>query len=217
MNNEKKLIVFDLDGTLIDTIYDVSDSVNFALKQCGFKEKTVDEYREYTGNGLNYLISKAIGIENYSDFVFERILNTYKKEYRERCIKKSKLYFNINEILDVLLEKGYLLAVISNKYDFETKKIIRHFFGEIFTYISGSKDNVKKKPFKDAMDNMLQELEIDIKNVVYIGDSHFDAEFANNCGCDYFLVTYGEEDEETLKKYSPIAFVNYPDELLKFL
>ena len=107
--------------------------------------------------------------------------------------------------------------MISNKYDYETKKIINYFFGSMFIYITGSKDNINKKPHTAAMDIMLKELKLDINNVIYIGDSHFDAEFANNCGCDYFLVTYGEENIKTLRRFNPIAFINYPRELLNFL
>lgn len=217
MENNKKMLIFDLDGTLVDTIYDVSESVNKSLTSCGLKEKTIEEYRSYAGNGLNYLISHAIGINNYSDSVFETVLNNYRKTYSENCFKNSKVYFNIKEILIKLLDKGYLLAVISNKYDYETKKIIHHFFEGMFIYITGSKDSVNKKPQTDAMDIMLKELNLEVENVIYIGDSHIDAEFANNCGCDYILVTYGEEHIETLKKFKPLAFINYPEELLKYL
>ena len=91
------MIIFDLDGTLVDTIYDVSESVNSSLKLCGLQEKTIEEYRSYAGNGLNYLISEAIGSDNYSESVFENVLNNYKKIYSENCLKNSKLYFNIKE------------------------------------------------------------------------------------------------------------------------
>ena len=212
-----KTLVFDLDGTLVNTIKDIGNSMNMALRFYGLVEHELDEYINFVGKGVIHLTSCAIGFDNLNDDILYKVLNKYNEIYTENCTYYSKPYENMEQVLDSFLEKGYKLAVISNKPDKETKKVIRNYFGNRFSYIAGAKQEVARKPNKESMDILLKELSMSIEDVIYIGDSHFDAEFAINSGCPYFLFDYGYEKKEILYTYKPIAFLSKPDDLLKYL
>lgn len=212
-----KTLVFDLDGTLVNTIYDIGNSMNMALKFYNLKEHDLSIYPSFVGKGIIHLTSCAIGNENLNDEILYKVLNKYNEIYRQNCTNISKPYENMYKVLDVLKERGYQLAVISNKPDFETKKVIDYFFKDRFIYVAGAKENVKRKPDKEAMSNLLETLHLNIEDVYYIGDSHFDAEFAINSGCKFFLFEYGYENQEILHTYNPVAFLNNPLDLLKYM
>lgn len=211
----KKLIVFDLDGTLVNTIFDIASSMNQALRENGFNEHSTEKYIEFIGEGVIKLTKKAIGCE-VSDEVFSKVLNRYNEIYHNNLTNLSVPYDGMNEVLDELLLKGYKLAVISNKPDADTQEIVNHFYPNKFTYITGAKDNVLRKPSSMAMEILLEKMNLDIKEVSYVGDSRYDYLFANNCGCDCYLFTYGYEKKDMLFNYKPKAFLYKSTDLLEY-
>ena len=211
----KKAIVFDLDGTLVNTIYDIGSSMNKALLEHGFKENALDDYYNFIGEGVIVLTRKAIGVET-TDEILQSVLNRYNEIYHENSMVLSKPYPNMLEVLDQLLAKGYLLAVISNKPDVDTQKIVKHYFGNRFSYIAGWKKEVERKPSPMAMEIFLKESNLTIEEISYVGDSRYDAMFSINSGCDYYLFEYGYDKKDVIASFTPNAFLKEAKDLLKY-
>ena len=152
-----KAIVFDLDGTLVNTITDIAYSMNESLKEHGYATHSAESYLTFIGEGVVVLTKKAIGQE-VSEDVLKSVLNRYNEIYKNHCMVLSDIYPNMLEVLDVLRAKGYTLGVISNKPDFDTQRIVKHYFGDRFNYVAGSKEGVARKPHPEAMQNMMEKL-----------------------------------------------------------
>ena len=211
----KKVIVFDLDGTLVNTIYDIGSSMNKALVEHGFKEHALDEYYNFIGEGVIVLTRKAIVVET-TDEIMQSVLNRYNQIYHENSMVLSKPYPNMIEVLDQLLSKGYKLAVISNKPDVDTQSIVKHYFGDRFFYIAGWKKEVERKPSPMSMEIFLKENNLTVDEIAYVGDSRYDAKFSINIGCDYYLFEYGYDKKEVISTFTPNAFLKEAKDLLKY-
>lgn len=211
----KKLIVFDLDGTLVNTIFDIANSMNKSLEEHGFNTHPTSEYINFIGEGVYVLGKKAVDKE-VSDEILNSVIERYKEIYKANLTTLSKPYSRMNEVLDELLKKGFKLGVISNKPHEDTLEVVNYFYPNKFEYIVGAKNDVLRKPSTMPMDILLKELNLDISEIAYVGDSQFDAMFSQNCGCDYYLFTYGYSKKEALEAYRPIAFLNESTDLLKY-
>lgn len=211
-----KMIVFDLDGTLVDTVYDIGNSMNMALEFFGLPTHKLDMYYKFIGKGVVNLTRCAINNNEVSDEFLYQVLDKYNEIYPENCTNLSSPYNNITYVLDELISKGYTLGVISNKPDKDTKYVINHYFPNRFTYVAGAKPDVERKPSKEAMEILMKHLNVEISDITYVGDSRFDAEFAINSGCRYFLFEYGYETKENLHSYQPVAFLQNALDLLTY-
>ena len=211
-----RTLVFDLDGTLVNTIYDIAESMNKSLAEHGFNTHPHEQYYNFIGEGVIVLVKKAIGNMDVSDEIMMSVLNRYNEIYSKNSTILSRPYDNMLMVLDTLISKGYRLAVISNKPDPDTKRVVKHYFGDRFTYVCGWKKEVKRKPDAEGMQILLNELDEEISNVTYIGDSRYDAQFAINSGCEYYLFEYGYEKEDILHSYNPKAFLVEATDLLKY-
>ena len=209
----KKVLVFDLDGTLVNTIYDIANSMNKALIEHHLPTHETKKYIDFIGEGVLVLGKKAVG--NREDLL-DSVISRYKEIYKANLTNLSKPYLNMNDVLDKLITKGYKLAVISNKPHEDTLEVVNYYYPGNFTYIVGAKPDVIRKPDPMAMNILLKELKVEISDVAYIGDSRYDATFSENCGCDYYLFTYGYDKEEIIKQYKPIAFLKEATDLLKY-
>ena len=209
----KKVLVFDLDGTLVNTIYDIANSMNKALIEHHLPTHETKKYIDFIGEGVLVLGKKAVG--NREDLL-DSVISRYKEIYKANLTNLSKPYLNMNDVLDKLITKGYKLAVISNKPHEDTLEVVNYYYPGKFTYIVGAKPDVIRKPDPMAMNILLKELKVEISDVAYIGDSRYDATFSENCGCDYYLFTYGYDKEEIIKQYKPIAFLKEATDLLKY-
>ena len=208
-------IVFYLDCTLVETIYDIANSMNKALSEFGYNTHPLDKYREFIGEGVIVLTKRAIG-EEVSGETVQKVVDRYNEIYKDNCLNLSEPYPNMIDVLDELINKAYKLAVISNKPDPDTVKIVKHYFAERFTYIAGSKKSVARKPATEAMEILMKEFDLGINDITYVGDSRYDALFAENCGCEYFLFEYGYDKKEIIHKFNPKAFLSKPTDLLKY-
>ncbi len=184
-----KVICFDLDGTLIESINDIANSMNKVLVSNGIKPHETMEYKKFIGDGAELLVKRALG-ENYNEDTFIQMVEDYKRVYNENCLDQTFIYNNVIQTLTEL-KKKYKIAVISNKPYVDTVKVVNYYFGDLFDYVYGKKDNVEKKPHRESMDLLLDKFNISNKECLYVGDSHVDHKFALNSNVDYLLLEYG--------------------------
>lgn len=211
----KKVLVFDLDGTLVNTIFDIAYSMNEALVEHNLPIHETLKYIDFIGAGVLVLGQKSVG-DNVSQDIIDSVISRYKEIYKANLTNLSEPYPKMAEVLDELINRGYQLAVISNKPHEDTLEVVNHYFPNKFSHIAGAKSNVNRKPDSMAMNILLAEFGLEMKDIAYIGDSRFDAKFSENCGCDYYLFTYGYDKEEVLKTYNAKAFLHTPTDLLKY-
>ncbi len=191
-------VIFDLDGTLLDTLEDLTDSVNHAMEKFGFPVHTIEEIRTFVGNGAPKLLERSIpdGVANPD---YEAALTAFKAHYAEHCEDKTGPYAGVPEMLAGLKEQGYHLAVVSNKFDGAVKKLCKKYFGEFISVSIGESEEVKRKPAPDTVYRALRELGCDAFHAVYVGDSEVDIQTAKNASLPCISVTWGFRSEEKLR------------------
>ena len=214
---KKKLIIFDLDGTLINTLKDLNAATNFALAKFDYPLRTIEQTRKDIGNGVAMLIKRSVpgGGDNPN---YPEVLRIFKEYYKAHYFDYSLPYEGIEKTLIRLKETGYFLAVVSNKFDEGAKKLVNHFFPNIFDRIQGSVPELGYKPAPDLVNKVLNELNINREEALYIGDTEVDYQTAINSNMDYVLVSYGYRDLSFIKeniKNSPV--VSSPSELIDLL
>lgn len=188
-------ILFDLDGTLLDTLEDLTDAMNYAKCIFGYKKNSIEDTRRYIGNGITNFIKRSINFENEH---LEEIEKRFKEYYLKNCNNNTKPYDGIYEILDYLKKKGIRLGVVSNKAIYATEILINSHFPNYFDVIIGDGMGLPKKPKPDTINYACEKLNTSILNIIYIGDSDVDIETINNVGCKGIIVSYGFRDKEEL-------------------
>lgn len=206
--------IFDLDGTLLDTIQDLATSVNYALCQCRMPERTLDEVRRFVGNGVRLLMIRAVpdGEDNPR---FQEAFDIFRSHYLEHSLDTTAPYPGIMEMLQRLKANGKRLAVVSNKFDTATKELIRHFFGNLIEVAIGENEaaGVRKKPAPDTVNEALRQLGVGKEDAVYVGDSDVDIQTARNSGLPCISVLWGFRDREFLLENGATTFVQSPDNI----
>lgn len=212
--NKKNTVIFDLDGTLLDTLEDLKNSVNYALKQQGFPARTLDEVRKFVGNGIVRLMEQAVpdGRENCD---FEKAIADFKGHYGEHCNDLTRPYDGIMELIAVLKEKNIKMAIVSNKADFAVKELNEIYFKGWIPVAIGEKESegIRKKPAPDTVVEALKELGSTREESVYVGDSEVDLATAKNCGMDHILCEWGFREKELLQELGGEIFVRHPEEI----
>ena len=216
MGEELKLVIFDLDGTILDTLEDLADSVNYALSVHGYPTRTLEEIRRFVGNGLFNLVCLALEPET-DEAVAKKVLATQKAYYKEHCADKTKPYDGVLELLAELKEAGYKMAVVSNKADYAVQILCEQYFKGLFDLTIGEREHVRKKPAPDSVNMVLETLQTDRKNAVYIGDSEVDIKTAKNADMKAIFVNWGFRDEEVLREQGAEVIVGTMKELKNLL
>lgn len=209
-------VIFDLDGTLLNTLEDLKDSTNFALNKFGYPQRTLDEVRQFVGNGVRKLIERAIP-DGSSNPDCEECLKTFKEHYAKNMYNKTAPYQGIIDMLLQLKENGIKTAVVSNKFDLAVKELCKKYFGELIEIAIGESENVRKKPAPDSVLKAIKELNSNIKNCIYAGDSDVDVQTAQNTGIECIGVTWGFRDRSLLKKEGAQYIIDTPDEFIKII
>ncbi|MBQ3162859.1 MAG: HAD family hydrolase [Oscillospiraceae bacterium] len=211
-----QLAIFDLDGTILNTLDDLADSLNHVLAQHGFPQHTSDEVRMMVGNGILNLIKRALpnGTEQAT---VEAVYADFNAYYKLHSADKTKPYDGITEMLEQLKARGVKLAVVSNKADYAVQDLCVKYFGGIFDAVAGEKTGVPKKPAPDGVNNILAQLGIERKNSVYIGDSDVDLHTALNAEMDCIAVNWGFREEELLRENGAEVIVSSPNEIVKII
>lgn len=210
-----EFIVFDLDGTLLDTLDDLHVSVNVALEKYDLPKRSKEEVRSFVGNGIAMLIKRSIGEETP---YFERVLEAFKAHYATHCADKTKAYSGILELLKSLKAQGVKTAVVSNKADFAVKKLAREYFGGLLLEAVGEDEEhgIRKKPAPDSLFAVMEKMGATKEKTVYVGDSEVDIQTAANAGVDCISVTWGFKDKAFLLQNGGRIFIDTPDEILKY-
>lgn len=208
-------VIFDLDGTLLNTLTDLADSTNYALKTMGFPERTIDEVRRFVGNGVEKLIERAVPEKTDAETT-EKTLRIFKEYYSQNMTNKTGPYPGIPEVLAELKKKQIPVGIVSNKFDAAVKDLRNRFFSTSIETAIGESANVAKKPAPDTCIEAMQEMEITTEHTVYVGDSDVDIKTAENSGLDCISVTWGFRDEEFLREHGAVTIIHKPEELLQF-
>lgn len=207
-----QLAIFDLDGTLLNTLEDLADSMNYVLTSFGYPKRTIAEVRSFVGNGIRKLIERSAPKETAEEEI-DRMFAMFKEYYEEHCADKTKPYEGIVEMLKKLRENEVMLAVVSNKADFAVKNLCEQYFPGLFYEAIGERAGVARKPAPDTVNEVLKNLQIDKFHAVYIGDSDVDVQTARNAEMDCIAVAWGFRDKEVLKNAGAEIIVSTPEEI----
>ncbi len=208
-------VVWDMDGTILDTLQDLCDSVNFVLVKNGYPERSLEQTRCSVGNGVRRLMELSLP-EGEKDPSFEKLFTDFKKHYSVNCRNKTRPYDGIGEVLDALKTKGLKMAVVSNKLDSAVKELARDFYPQM-DFALGETEGLKRKPAPDMVEKALSELGVGKNEAVYIGDSEVDVLTAKNSGLDCISVLWGFRTKEELLPHGANIFANTPCELIDLI
>lgn len=214
----KKAVIFDLDGTLLNTLDDLADSTNYALSKFGYPTRTIDEVRQFVGNGVAKLIERAIP-EGKNNPNFEKCLAIFKENYAQNMYNKTAPYNGIIEMLSNLKSKGIKIAVVSNKFDLAVKELCKKYFEGFIDFAAGENEaqGIKKKPAPDTVISVLKEFNFASEDAVYVGDSDVDIMTAKNSKMPCISVTWGFRDEKFLLENGATILINAPSEIYNHL
>ncbi len=214
----KRLVIFDLDGTLLYTIEDLGHAANYALEKNGFATHTLASYPFFVGNGVRRLITRVLPEEHRDDSTIDRLLKDFRAFYDEHCCDCTKPYPGIPELLRDLRDQNVQVAVASNKYDAAVQKIIHHYFGDIdFVAIEGQKEGVNVKPDPSVVFSILSQARVPKREVLYVGDSGVDMETARRACVDSVGVTWGFRPEKELVEYYAGTIIHQPGAILSLI
>ena len=208
----KKAAIFDLDGTLLYTLEDLTDSTNFALAKYDYPVCTLEQIRSYVGNGVYKLIERALpdGEQNPD---FSVCLETFKNHYKQNMYNKTRPYDGVIKMLEELKSKNIKTAVVSNKFDAAVKELCRNYFAELIDIAVGESENVQKKPAPDGVLKVVKKFGVSSKECVYAGDSEVDIQTAKNAEMDCISVDWGYKNRDFLISNGALLIVSDIKEL----
>ena len=214
----KKLVIFDLDGTLLDTIADLAESANHALKQLGYPTRDVEMIRTFVGNGVNKLLFRALPDEEKTEENMMRMRTHFVPYYDAHNADLSAPYPGIVALLEELQAKGLMIAVASNKYQEATVKLVKHYFPMIdFVEVLGQREGINVKPDPTIVFDILKKAGVSKEETLYVGDSGVDMQTAINAGVDAIGVTWGFRPRTELEDFHPMGLIDQAEELLGFV
>ncbi len=212
-----KLCIFDLDGTLINSLYDLADAMNYALKKNGFETHDREKYRYMVGNGISVLADRAMVVPEGTDSdIKNRILADFSEYYNEHNTDLTLPYDGIPEMLDELEKRNIRFCVLSNKPDIFTKQIVNDLFpGKKFAEVMGKRDEFPRKPDPTSVFAILKELDVKAEDCLYIGDSNIDMQTAANAGITSIGVSWGFRPVSELKESGAAFIANKPQDIVE--
>lgn len=211
-----KAVLFDMDGTLLDTLEDLCDSTNHALAQMGYPLRGIEEIRRFIGNGAEKQIRRAVP-EGTSEGKIMETLAAFRAYYQDHCQIKTKVYDGLLDVLSELKEKGVKMAVVSNKPDAAVKKLSREYFGDRLDYAIGPSDGVRCKPYPDMAEEALKALGVEKKDAVFVGDSEVDVQTGLNAGLNVIAVSWGFRSREVVIEAGAKMIADDASELEKLI
>jgi phosphoglycolate phosphatase len=211
-------VIFDLDGTLLDTLEDISDAANFVLRQHGFVEHAVERYRDFVGEGVQTLLWRILPEEHRNPENLQSCMETMKRAYLNHLNVKTTIYEGIPELLDELKRLGLKRAVLSNKPDDLTKQCVRHYFGKnMFEPVIGQKADLPRKPDPTAARMIAEEWKCEASRICFLGDTSTDMNTAASAGMRPIGVLWGFRARQELIQAGAIRCLSHPHDFLDFL
>ena len=211
-----KAIVFDLDGTLLDTLTDLTASTNYALRSCGMPEHSIDDVRRFVGNGVRMLMTRAVP-DGESNPRFDEAFSVFRQHYMQHCLDTTCPYPGIMDALARLKEKGMMLAIVSNKMQAATEELRQHFFSNYIDVAIGESAAIRKKPAPDTVNEALRLLGISHDEAIYVGDSDVDIDTARAAMMPCASVLWGFRDRQFLLNHGATRLLSSPEELLSLV
>ena len=209
-------VIFDMDGTVLNTLDDLTTSVNYVMDKFGFPNRTVEEYRRAFGNGIRRAIELNVP-EGTSKETIDEMLPVFKQHYDKHCLDKTRPYDGILELMKELKKRGYKMAIVSNKIDSAVKELNKKFFSEAIDVAIGEKPGINRKPAPDSVIEALKELGSTKEEAIYIGDSEVDFQTAVNSGLPCISVLWGFRDKDYLEEIGADVFATTPADVLDLL
>ena len=207
-----KTIIFDLDGTLLDTLQDLCLSTNHALRTCGFPERTIQEVRNFVGNGVGLLIHRAVPADT-PQALEEACFREFRAHYVRHCQDHTQPYPGIQRMLCDLKEKGYRMGIVSNKLQAGVTELHQAWFQDTIQVAVGESQGIRRKPAPDMVERALLELGSTREEAIYVGDSDVDLETARQAGMPCISVLWGFRDRAFLSAHGATTFAEHPDEI----
>lgn len=209
-------VIFDMDGTVLNTLEDLTDAVNHVFSQFDLPPRTIDEYRKFFGNGIGYAM-RCAAPEGTPDELINKMIPVFREYYDKHCLDKTKPYDGILELMKSLKAKGYKMAIVSNKIDSAVKELNDRFFSDYVSVAIGEKAKVRRKPAPDTVIAALNELRSERSEAVYIGDSEVDLQTARNSGLPCIVVLWGFRDKDLLIENGATTFADSPNDVITVL
>ena len=212
----KTTVIFDLDGTLMNTLDDLCDSTNYALTQCGFPTRSYNEVRSFVGNGIRLLIERAVPANTEKNDV-DKCFDIFKAYYLTHSQIKTAPYDGVLQLLADLKAQGYKTAIVSNKIQAGVDELVSKTFSGLVDVAVGERVGFKTKPDPDLVNIAIDALGIKREDAVYVGDSDVDVMTAKNAKLDMVAVTWGFRDKDFLTQHGATTFIDTPRQLLGLL
>ncbi|MCR4791716.1 MAG: HAD family hydrolase [Lachnospiraceae bacterium] len=209
-------VVFDMDGTVLNTLDDLTVSVNYVLDKFGMPKRTLEEYRLFFGNGIRHALELAVP-EGTSPEMLDEMVPVFREHYDRHCLDNTKPYDGILNLMTELKRRGYKMAIVSNKIDSAVKELGSRFFSDFVDVAIGEKPGIKRKPAPDTVFEALKELKSGVNEAVYIGDSEVDFATAQNSGLKCISVLWGFRDRKHLEEIGAGIFAEDPEDVLRIL
>ena len=211
-----KIVVFDLDGTILNTLEDLADSTNYALSVFDMPERTIEEIRHFVGNGIRKLMERAVP-QGTPESMIVKVHETFTEHYKKHCADKTRPYDGIKELIENIRNAGVYTAVVSNKADYGVQTLCKDYFPGLFDYAVGEREGIRRKPCPDSVFEVLKTLKKTAAEAVYIGDSDVDVDTAKEAGMDGIFVNWGFRGREFLLEHGAKCVVDTPEELERLL
>lgn len=208
-----KAVIFDMDGTILNTLEDLKNATNYSLRQFNMPERTLEEVRMFVGNGIRKLVERAVPAGTSAEKIDE-ILDVFLKYYEVHSADNTSSYPGIHELVEKLKAAGIKTAVSTNKADAPAQELGKEYFNGIFDLIVGQRDGLRTKPAPDSVNEILKILNIQKKDAVYVGDSDVDVQTAANSGLDFIGVSWGFRGRKFLQEKGAKNIVDSADEIL---
>lgn len=214
----KKAVIFDLDGTLLNTYEDLANAVNFALEQNGLPTHMAEKYKIFAGNGTDMMITRALPLDKRNEEMLDKVRKLYFEYYNAHSGECTKPYDGIVDMLSELKSRGFKLAVVSNKIDFMTRAVVKEYFGDtMFDFVTGQCDGIIPKPDPSMVYKVMEQFGVTADECIFVGDSGVDAETGKNANMFTVGVLWGFRDEKELLECGASTVISKADELLNYV